>query len=259
MSVMKRMGTIFGAKMNKVLDKAENPNETLDYSYEKQLQMLQDVKRSLAEIVTSKRRIQLEADRLQTESAKREEQAKQALGAGNEDLARQALQRKQLIDSQLSGIGDQVAGLQQQQEKLTDAEQRLQVKIETFRSQKEVIKAQYTAATAQVKISEAATGIGEEFADVGMAVQRAQDKTQQMQARASAMDELMDSGALEDYTSSSGDDIDRKLSQLTSGSAVDNQLTALKQQMGLPAPEAQPQLTDSAAPADAPPATEQQS
>jgi phage shock protein A len=240
------MGTIFGAKMNKVLDRAENPNETLDYSYQKQLELLQNVKRGLAELVTSKRRTQLEADRLRAESQKREDQAKQALAAGNEDLARQALQRKQLIDGQLSGMAEQIAGLEQQQQKLTDAQTRLQAKIEAFRSQKEVIKAQYTAATAQVKISEAATGIGEEFADVGMAVQRAQDKTQQMQARASAMDELMDSGALQDYSSDS-DDIDRKLSQLTSGSQVDNQLATLRQQMGLPSPEAQPQLIDSPA------------
>lgn len=247
MSVVKRMGTIFGAKMNKVLDKAENPNETLDYSYQKQLELLQNVKRGLADLVTSKRRTQLEADRLQAEANKREDQAKQALAAGNEDLARQALQRKQLIDSQLSGLTGQIAGLEQQQQKLIDAEQRLQTKIESFRSQKEVIKAQYTAASAQVKISEAASGIGEEFADVGLAVQRAQDKTQQMQARASAMDELMDSGVLDDFTTGSqSDDIDRKLSQLTSGSQVDNQLTALRQQMGLPAPEAQPQLTDTA-------------
>jgi phage shock protein A len=257
MSVMKRMGTIFGAKMNKVLDRAENPNETLDYSYEKQLELLQNVKRGLAELVTSKRRTQLEADRLRAESQKREDQAKQALAAGNEDLARQALQRKQLIDGQLSGLSEQIAGLEQQQQKLTDAEQRLQTKIEAFRSQKEVIKAQYTAASAQVKISEAASGIGEEFADVGMAVQRAQDKTQQMQARASAMDELMDSGVLTDYTSNQ-DDIDRQLNQLTSGGQVDAQLTALKQQMGLPAPEAQPQLTDTST-ATAEPARDPQS
>lgn len=238
------MGTIFGAKMNKVLDRAENPNETLDYSYQKQLELLQNVKRGLAELVTSKRRTQLEADRLQAESQKREDQARQALAAGNEDLARQALQRKQLIDGQLTGLASQITGLEDQQQKLTEAEQRLQTKIESFRSQKEVIKAQYTAASAQVKISEAASGISEEFADVGMAVQRAQDKTEQMQARASAMDELMDSGALTDYTSNQ-DDIDRKLSQLTSGSQVDAQLTALKQQMNLPAPEAQPRLSDS--------------
>lgn len=245
MSVVKRMGTIFGAKMNKVLDRAENPNETLDYSYQKQLELLQNVKRGLAELVTSKRRTQLEADRLQAESQKRDDQARQALAAGNEDLARQALQRKQLIDSQLSGLGQQITGLEEQQQKLTDAEQRLQTKIEAFRSQKEVIKAQYTAASAQVKITEAATGISEEFADLGMAVQRAQDKTQQMQARASAMDELMDSGALTDYTGNQ-DDIDRQLSQLTSGSQVDSQLSAMRQQMNLPVPEAQPRLTDAA-------------
>lgn len=251
MSVFKRMNTIFGAKMNKVLDRAEDPNETLDYSYQKQLELLQNVKRGLAELVTSKRRTQLEADKLKAESQKREDQAKQALAAGNEDLARQALQRKQLIDGQLTNLDQQIAGLEQQQQKLTDAEQRLQTKIEAFRSQKEVIKAQYTAASAQVKIGEAATGISEEFADVGMAVQRAQDKTEQMQARSSAMDELMDSGALTDYTSDQ-DDIDRKLNQLTSGSEVDNQLSALKQQMGLPAPDAQPQLSDSGAAAAEP-------
>lgn len=248
---MKRMGTIFGAKMNKVLDRAENPNETLDYSYQKQLELLQNVKRGLAELVTSKRRTQLEADKLRAESGKREEQARQALAAGNEDLAREALQRKQLADSQLTGLGQQITDLEQQQQKLTEAEQRLQTKIEAFRSQKEVIKAQYTAASAQVKISEAATGISEEFADVGLAVQQAQDKTQQMQARAGAMDELMDSGALTDYTSDQ-DDIDRKLGQLSSGSSVDLQLEQLKQQMGLPSPQPQAQLTD-AAPAESQP------
>lgn len=244
MSVFKRMNTIFGAKMNKVLDRAENPNETLDYSYQKQLELLQNVKRGLAELVTSKRRTQLEADKLKAESDKRDQQARQALAAGNEDLARQALQRKQLVDSQLANLGSQIADLEQQQQKLTDAEQRLQTKIEAFRTQKEVIKAQYTAASAQVKISEAASGISEEFADVGMAVQRAQDKTQQMQARAGAMDELMDSGALTDYTSNE-DDIDRQLKQLGGSSNVDLQLEQMKQQLGLPSPQSQPALADS--------------
>lgn len=242
MSVIRRMGTIFGSKMNKVLDRAENPNETLDYSYQKQLELLTNVKRGLAELVTSKRRTQLEADKLRAESQKRDDQARQALAAGNEDLARQALQRKQLIDDQLSGLAQQIAGLEQQQQKLTDAEQRLQTKIESFRTQKEVIKAQYTAASAQVKISEAATGISEEFADVGLAVQRAQDKTQQLQARASAMDELMDTGALTDYMGGQ-DDIDRQLNQLTAGSGVDLKLEEMRRQMGLPSPAATPKLT----------------
>jgi phage shock protein A len=225
------MSTIFQSKMNNVLDKAEDPNETLDYSYERQLQLLQNVKRGLADLVTSKRRLQLQSDQIQQSLAKLDDQARQALGQGNEELARTALQRKVGLQQQLDSLGTQVAQLEQQQQKLTDAEQRLQTKIESFRSQKETIKAQYTASQAQVKISEAATGISEEMADVGLAIQRAQDKTEQMQARASALDDLQSSGALPDYTST-GDDIDQQLNQLSVNNDVDKQLADMKAQLG---------------------------
>jgi phage shock protein A len=231
MSMFGRMNTIIQSKMNKVLDKAENPNETLDYSYEKQLQLLQNVKRGLADLVTSKRRLQLQHDKIQQDMDKLDGQAKQALAANREDLARLALQRKVGVQAQLQGLDTQIAQLETQQQKLTDAEERLQTKIETFRTTKESIKAQYTASQAQVKIGEAATGISEEMADVGLAIQRAQDKTEQMQARAGALDELVDTGALTDYTSD-GDDIDRQLTQLSSGNDVDAQLTAMKAQLG---------------------------
>jgi len=226
------MNTIIQAKMNKVLDKAENPNETLDYSYEKQLQLLQNVKRGLADLVTSKRRLQLQHDKIQQDMEKLDSQAQQALSANREDLARIALQRKVGIQSQLQNLDTQIVQLGAQQEKLTDAEQKLQTKIETFRTQKEAIKATYTASVAQVKISEAATGISEEMADVGLAVQRAQDKTEQMQARAGAMDELVASGALTDSLGGGRDDIDRQLAQLSSGGDVDAQLAAMKAQLG---------------------------
>jgi phage shock protein A len=231
MSMFGRMNTIIQAKMNKVLDKAENPNETLDYSYEKQLQLLQNVKRGLADLVTSKRRLQLQHDKIQQDMAKLDAQAQQALGQNREDLARLALQRKIAVQGQLENLDQQISQLQQQQQKLSDAEQRLQTKVETFRTTKESIKAQYTAAQAQVKIGEAATGISEEMADVGLAVQRAQDKTDQMQARAGALDELVDTGALTDYTGG-GDNIDRQLAQMSSTSDVDRQLAAMKAQIG---------------------------
>jgi phage shock protein A len=225
------MNTIFQSKMNKVLDKAEDPNETLDYSYEKQLQLLQNVKRGLADLVTSKRRLQLQHDQIQGQLDKLDSQAREALAANREDLARQALTRKAGIQAQLQSLDTQIASLEQQQQKLTDAEQKLQTKIETFRSTKEAIKAQYTASQAQVRISEAATGISEEMADVGLAIQRAQDKTEQMQARALALDDLVTSGALTDY-SGGGDDIDRQLADLSTGSDVDLQLAAMKAQLG---------------------------
>jgi phage shock protein A len=225
------MNTILQSKMSKVLDKAEDPNETLDYSYEKQVQLLQNVRRSLADMVTSKRRLQLQHDKLQTDLARLDQQAKDALAANREDLARLALQRKVGLQGQIDNLDTQVSQLEAQQQKLTDAEQRLQTKIETFRSTKESIKAQYTASQAQVQISEAATGISEEMADVGLAVQRAQDKTEQMQARAAALDDLVETGALSDM-SGGGDDIDRQLAQLGSGNEVEAQLAAMKAQLG---------------------------
>src|SRR5947209_7715383 len=231
MSVFGRMNTIVQAKMSKVLDKAEDPNETLDYSYEKQLQLLQNVKRGLADLVTSKRRLQLQHDKIQADLVHLDQQAQQALASNREDLARLALQRKVGVQAQLQTLDTQIAQLEAQQQKLTDAEQKLQTKIETFRTTKESIKAQYTASQAQVKISEAATGISEEMADVGLAIQRAQDKTEQMQARATALDDLMETGALTDYTGG-GDDIDRQLADLSTGGDVDRQLAAMKAQLG---------------------------
>jgi phage shock protein A len=233
MSMFGRMNTILQSKMNKVLDKAEDPNETLDYSYEKQLQLLQDVKRGLADLVTSKRRLQLQHDKNQQELDHLDAQAKQALASNREDLARTALQRKVAVQQQLQGLDTQIVQLEAQQQKLTDAQARLQAKIESFRTTKESIKAQYTASQAQVKIGEAATGISEEMADVGLAIQRAQDKTEQMQARAGALDELVTTGALTDYTST-GDDIDQQLEQLTTSSDVDSQLAAMKAQLAAP-------------------------
>lgn len=230
MSMFGRMNTIFQAKMSKVLDKAEDPNETLDYSYEKQLQLLQNVKRGLADLVTAKRRLQLQHDKIQQDVTKLDSQAQQALQQNREDLARLALGRKVAVQGQLQNLDTQIAQLETQQQKLTDAEQRLQTKIETFRTTKESIKAQYTASQAQVHISEAATGISEEMADVGLAVQRAQDKTEQMQARAGALDELVATGALSDL-GSGGDAIDNQLAQLSAGNDVEAQLAAMKGQL----------------------------
>src|ERR687887_2402633 len=225
--LMSRASLVVKSKLSKMLDRAENPTETLDYSYEKQLELLQNVKRGLADVVTAKKRLQMQTDSLEQSVVKLEQQARQALGAGREDLARQALERKSAVQQQLQGLDQQVQGLEQQQEKLVASEKQLSAKIEAFRSQKEVIKAQYSAAEASVRIGEAATGIGEQMADTGLAIQRAQDKTEQMQARAAAVDELMESGTLEDYTSSSTQ-LDRELAQISAKSQVDADLERLR-------------------------------
>ena len=228
--LMSRAATVIKAKFSKLLDRAEDPSETLDYSYEQQLQLLQNVKRGIADVVTAKKRLQLQTDQLEQSLVKLDTQARQALGAGREDLARAALERKSAAQQQLQGLDQQVAQLEDQQGKLTASEKQLSVKIEAFRSQKEVIKAQYSAAEAQVRIGEAATGIGEQMADTGLAIQRAKDKTEQMQARASAVEELVEAGTLEDFTTG-GDQIDRELAQLASSTQVDQELEKMKAEL----------------------------
>ena len=228
--LMSRASTVVKAKFSKLLDRAENPAETLDYSYERQLELLQNVKRGIADVVTAKKRLELQETQLQQSVVKLETQAREALAAGREDLARQALERKSGLQQQLQGLDQQATQLEAQQEKLVASEKALSAKVEAFRTQKETIKAQYSAAEAQVKIGEAATGIGEQMADTGLAIQRAKDKTEQMQARASAIDELTTSGALEDFTSDQTD-LDRQLSAVASQSQVDDELAKMKAEL----------------------------
>ena len=230
--LMSRTMTVIKAKLSKLLDRAEDPRETLDYSYERQLEMLQNVKRGVADVVTAKKRLELQTTQLEQSVVKLDTQARQAVAAGREDLAREALQRKTVVQQQLQDLDRQVQGLQAQQEKLVTSEKQLNAKIEAFRSQKEVIKAQYSAAEAQVRIGEAASGIGEQMADTGLAVQRAKDKTEQMTARAAAVEELVAAGTLEDFTAGDQTQLDRELAQLTSQSQVDEELQRLKAEVG---------------------------
>jgi phage shock protein A len=229
--LMSRASLVVKSKLSKLLDRAENPTETLDYSYEQQLVLLQNVKRGVADVVTAKKRLELQTQKLEQSVVTLEQQARQALGAGREDLARQALERKSAVQQQLVDLDQQVKGLEQQQEKLVASEKQLQSKIEAFRSQKEVIKAQYSAAEASVRIGEAATGIGEQMADTGLAIQRAKDKTEQMQARAGAIEELTAAGTLTDFTDDRTQ-LDRELAQLSSQSQVDRELEAMKAEIG---------------------------
>jgi phage shock protein A len=230
--LLERMSLVIKSKLNRLLDRAEDPSETLDYSYEEQLKLLQNVKRGIADVVTSKKRLQLQADKLEQSLVKLETQARDALAAGREDLARQALERKTLAQEQLKGLDVQIQQLEGQQEKLASSEKQLSAKIEAFRSQKEVIKAQYSAAEAQVRIGEAATGIGEQMADTGLAIQRAKDKTEQMQARAGAVEELIEAGTLEDFTAGDQSQLDRELAQISAGQQVDAELERLKAEVG---------------------------
>ena len=230
--IFSRMSMIFRAKTDQALDKMEDPRQTLDYSYQRQLELLQKVRRGVADVATSRKRVELQATQLSTQADKLTQQAQKALEVGREDLAREALSRRSGIQQQLSDLQAQHAQLQGEEEKLTRASQRLQAKVDAFRTKKETIKASYSAAEAQTRINEAFSGISEEMGDVGLAIQRAEDKTQQMQARAGAIDELLASGALDDPTGIAKDDITLELEQLASTSDVESELARMKASLG---------------------------
>ena len=238
MGMFSRMSTIVKSKMNRLMDSAEDPRETLDYSYEQQMEFLRKVKIGVVEMVAAKRRIQQQAAKVQENITRLDMQARQAMEAGREDLARLALQRKQTSLIELQGLDEQIAGMEQEQEKLTLAEQRLQAKVQAFRSKKEVIKAQYSAAQAQVRIGSALSGISEEMGDISIAIERAENKTNDLRSRAGAIDELAEAGVLEDFTGRE-DDIGRQLAQLSASQNVDDELAALRTQ--LPPPPDRPQ------------------
>ena len=229
--VFKRMSSIFQAKANKALDKAEDPRETLDLSYEKQLEQLTKVRKSVADVATARKRIELQAAELQKQADKLQGQAKAALEQNNEELAREALTRRAALGEQLADLQTQHDQIAEKEQKLIETSQTLQVQVEEFRTRKETIKASYTAAEAQTKISEAVSGISDSMSDAGQAMMRAQDKVAQMEARAGAMDDLLSSGALTDL-SHPVDDIQAQLDKVASTSAVDAELAALKAQVG---------------------------
>jgi phage shock protein A len=227
-----RLKTIFGAKADAALDRLEDPRQTLDYSYQRQLELLQEVRKGVAEVATSRKRVELQLDQLNGQITKYDDAARQALTMNREDLAREALTRKSGLQQQLVDLQAQHAQLQGEEEKLIRANQQLQARVDAFRTKKETIKATYSAAEAQARIGDAYSGLGKQMGDIGLAVQRAEDKTQQLQARAGAVDELLASGALNDPLSAAGDDITRELDALASRAQVDDELAAMKRSIG---------------------------
>jgi phage shock protein A len=234
MGLINRFSTIFKAKANTAMDKFENPDEMLDYSFEKQTELINKLRRNIADVVTAKKQLEMQSAKLSANVRTLEEQAHRALDSSREDLARQALERKNALSMQIQNLDKQISDMQIQQAKLEQTEKRLSAKVEEFKTRKEVIKAQYSSAEAQVKINESVTGISEEMHDVGMALNRAEDKTEKMRARSQALDEMIDSGTLTDYTSpysgssGAGGDIEAELDKVALNQSVDSELSKMK-------------------------------
>jgi phage shock protein A len=223
-----RITTLIKQKVNILLNRFEDPREGLDYSYTKQVELLNKLRRDVAGVITAKKQLEMQKTKLWENIRTLEDQARRAISQDREDLAKLALERKNANMLQLQPLDKQILDMKTEQDKLEHTEKQLAMKVEEFRSKKEVIKAQYSAAEAQVRIRESVTGVSEEMADVGMAMSRAEDKTEKMKAKAQALDEMIESGVLIDYTNKGDDAIERELQKVSVTASVQEELEKLK-------------------------------
>lgn len=231
MGLMRRVITLFQARARRALDRVEDPRDTFDASYERQLELLTQVRRGVADVATTRKRLEMQAEQIRASRSKLDDQARQVLTAGREDLARFALSRKAELGDQLSRVQAEAEELATRQSNLTESARQLATRIGEFRSRKETMKARYTAAEAQVRIGEAYSGASQEMADLGFALQRAEDKTEQMQARAAALEELTQDGGL---SAVGADPLDVQLDRIQRGRQVEAQLGQLRRELGQP-------------------------
>jgi phage shock protein A len=240
MGLFSRLLTFLRIRTSAALDNAENPGQIMDYSYNKQFAQLQELKGAIVDVVTSEKRLELQQKQLIEKVNRLDQQAMQALQANREDLAYMALQRKEALIAQLNAYEQQIAQAHSQAEKLINMERAVSARVEAFRTQKEMVKAQYNAAQAQVRISENITGISQEMSEMNQAMQRAQDKILTMQARANALETLIEQGTISEHLlpGARADTLDRELQQIAMQQNIETQLQALKQQLQLGGPNA---------------------
>lgn len=224
MGIVSRLSYAVRSKLNALVSSAEDPTETLDYSYQRLRDELRDVEKGLADLTAQKKRLEVQRERLAQNVEKHDDQAWEAVKQGRDDLARRALEKKQAKRDQVADLDDQVADLERTQRDLEEQKDELERKVEEFRTKKETMKARHEAAEAQTRVSEAVSGVGDD--DVTQAIERAKDQTEEMEARAAAMDELGDRGVL-DGPLSEEDRIDRELAA-ERGDDVESELDALR-------------------------------
>lgn len=230
MNLTTRMRNLFRIKANRALDRIDDPRESLDDSYDRQLELLAQLRRGLADVATARKRIELQGQELGARYDRLGDQAEEAMRQGREDLARTALERRASIEQEITALRGRFDALQQQEARLQENERRMAARVAAFRTQKETLKASYTASAAQVKANESVAGLSADLNGVGRAIDEAEDKVLQMQARAAATDELIDRGVVQDRTAGPDDDLDHQLATGRSAADIERQLSAMREQ-----------------------------
>lgn len=231
MSLLGRLSFVVRSWLNALLNRVADPAAELDYSYEQLRDELQGINRGIADITTQRKRLELHRERLRAAAEKHDEQVQEAIRQDRDDLARRALEKKHAVTDELADLDEQIDRLRATQDRLVERQVTLRGRIEGFRTKKETLKARHEAARAEARVAEAFTGVGGDLADVNRAIERATERTEQMEARASALEELEETGALDDILAE-GDEIDRELERRSTEQRIDQELEEVKMRLG---------------------------
>jgi phage shock protein A len=239
MSVVHRIAELYQAKVNALLDRAENPREMLDYSYRQQQGILRVMRSTVADMATSRKRARAQEDELRRAADRLRTKAEQALAAGEEGLGRDALIHRAEMIAHADDLAAEQAALRAEEERLAEETRRLETRFEALRHRKEAFKAAYAAAKAAAT-GQPATGPAAarapadsfaNMADVVEALRRAEEQTAALRARARALSEQIKAGG--PRISPSGDfyRIQEQLDALARDAAVDEDLARIRAEM----------------------------
>lgn len=231
MGVIARLKSILGSKIEKGLDKWEDPKDMLDYSIVQMEQSLQEMTRNTIEITAAKKKLERQRDFNLANVKNYEQLAEKALEAEQEDLAREALTKKNEEEEKAKQLEKQINSLTANLKVITTSQKELQHKIELYRAKKEELKATYDASRAQLKIKEIMASVSDDTKNIVEIVDRAENKIRDTEARVLALDELISQGVVAELIPDNKNDLEKRLSEFEKDTSVEDELAKLKEKV----------------------------
>lgn len=226
MGILDRFSTIVKANVNELLDRAEDPSKMVDQYLRDLTESLAEVKDATAGVMAEEKRCRRMVDENQAQIDKYDGLARKALAAGNEDDARAFLAKKQELVGKNEGALMAYEAAHENAQKMRQMHDKLVNDINTLKGRRDTIKAKAAVAKTKEKVSKM-TG-GADRADSAIsAFERMEAKTDAMLDKSEAMEEL-DAQPEDPVTS-----LEEKYAASGASAAVDDELAALKKEMGL--------------------------
>ena len=196
MSIWQRIVRVFRSLFSRG-ENVEQLSARLDDTYREQTKLLQQVRRGVADVATSRKRVEVQLTALRQQIAGLDDAARQAVTHGNDDEARDALGRKLALEKAATELTERHAALRAEEEKLQLSASKVEQGVEQFRLRKDTLNARHAAASARAEINSATTGINATGSEAGQAMAAAERETRSLEATADAVDELVADGYLE--------------------------------------------------------------